>query len=747
MKKLLTLILVLCISLIAKCENPVDELLARIDYSAVKKFSFSLTDQMSEKDFFAIDSKRGKIVIEGNNWISVAAGLNWYLKYYAGVNITWSNPRERLLNLPKPKTREVRSTDELVRYYLNYCTSSYSMAFWGTKRWQQEIDFMALHGINTPLLTVGMPSVWRNVMLRLGYSPEQVNDFVAGPAHQAWWLMGNLQGWGGPNPDSYYRNQEELAKFIMAQYKTWGIDPVLVGYGGMLPSFAPKDSSTLGATLIKREQGKWCEFQRPALLEPTSKQFAQVADIYYDELTKFYGVAKYYSADPFHEGGSTKDIDIAETGEQIYSAMQRASQNSTWVMQSWQKNPLPRLIEGLPQGGIMVLDLWSESRPQWGDLGSMWYRKGGFMGHQWVFSMLLNFGGNTGLFGKMEYLLDGYYKAKASPYSLSLVGVGATMESIGNNEMMYELLFELPWRKDKPKIEEWIGSWTKVRYGRTTPESIEAWEILSQTVYNPPYESTQEGSSESVFCARPALEASSASSWGSSGLYYESEDLLRALELMVSVSERYRGCDNFEYDIIDVARQCLANYGLELLPQIELAFDKGYRDMFAQYSDKFLEAMLLEDDLLNSHSSFMVGPWIESAMQMGTNPAERDWYRWNARTLITTWGPRGAANGGGLRDYAHREWGGLVKDFYYPRWKQFFDYIKTNEQLPLNFDYYDMEAAWTANTNPYPINPTKDVVDEALRVYMFLKANSKDGEDKKGNDEEDNAKENIDKKE
>ena len=41
------------------------------------------------------------------------------------------------------------------RYYMNVVTHSYSAAFWDTDRWMQEIDWMALSGVNLPLAFTG----------------------------------------------------------------------------------------------------------------------------------------------------------------------------------------------------------------------------------------------------------------------------------------------------------------------------------------------------------------------------------------------------------------------------------------------------------------------------------------------------------------------------------------------------------------------------------------------------------------
>ncbi|MEG2035094.1 MAG: alpha-N-acetylglucosaminidase C-terminal domain-containing protein, partial [Mucinivorans sp.] len=262
----------------------------------------------------------------------------------------------------------------------------------------------------------------------------------------------------------------------------------------------------------------------------------------------------------------------------------------------------------------------------------------------------------------------------------------------------------------------WLAQWPKRRYGNSTAELVEAWQILGSTAYNAPYDTPKEGTCESVLCARPALEIEHVSTWGNTDMYYDNEQLERALQLMMSVAEKFRGCNNFEYDLVDLARQVVANRAHILLPQIRTAFDRGDQDVFKTLSNKFLQLILLQDDLLSSRTDFMVGPWIESAMRMGRTPAERDFYRWNARTLLTIWGDHRAANEGGLHDYAHREWSGLLRDFYYPRWKYFFDYINTNKALPIDFDYFDMEAAWTRQTNAYPITPTTDAIDMARKV-------------------------------
>lgn len=189
-----TLLLTLaCLLALSAQANPVDDLLERIDRGASRKVSTELVKQ--DRDFFEITAKNGKPCIKGNTWVNIAAGLNWYLKYYAGVQLTWNQMKASLpASLPLPQKTERHETDLKLRYDFNYCTFSYSMAFWDWARWQTEIDWMALHGVNLPLAVVGEECVWHNLLLRLGYTSNEVGQFIAGPAFLAWWEMNNLEG-------------------------------------------------------------------------------------------------------------------------------------------------------------------------------------------------------------------------------------------------------------------------------------------------------------------------------------------------------------------------------------------------------------------------------------------------------------------------------------------------------------------------------------------------------------------------
>ncbi|MBQ1909270.1 MAG: alpha-N-acetylglucosaminidase N-terminal domain-containing protein, partial [Bacteroidaceae bacterium] len=72
--------------------SPVSDLLERIDRGASKKFKLELLKN-DGREFFELDQQGAKVVVRGHNWIDVAVGVNWYLKYYCGIHITWNNPK------------------------------------------------------------------------------------------------------------------------------------------------------------------------------------------------------------------------------------------------------------------------------------------------------------------------------------------------------------------------------------------------------------------------------------------------------------------------------------------------------------------------------------------------------------------------------------------------------------------------------------------------------------------------------
>ena len=695
------LILSLLLAFFASCDrpaNPVSALLERMEAGASNRIVIEQVD--APEAFFEIDRKGEKPVIRGDNYVHIAVGLNWYLKYYCGIHLSWNGMKASLPEvLPLPEKPERHTSEADFVYDLNYCTYSYSMAFWDWERWEQELDWMALHGVDLPLAAVGDECVWRNFLLRLGYMEEEVAGIIAGPAYLAWFEMNNIEGWGGPLPEGWYPHQEALQKKILARMKAWGMRPVLPGYSGMVPHDA---AERLG--LDAPDQGKWNQIQCPAILSPTDPRFPEIAAMYYEEQARLFGKADFYSMDPFHESKNAGGVDFSKAGQAVLAAMQAASPDATWVLQAWSENPRDEMLAALPVGKVLVLDLFSECRPKWGLKESLWYNEKGFQGHNWLFCLLQNFGGRVGMHGRMGELLDNY---KAACEAEGLCGIGYTMEAIGDNPVMYELMSELPWR-ESVELDAWIRDYVFARYGVRDSVLEEAWLLLAHSIYDARRPNNQQGPVESIFCARPAWDAFRVYARSRAEQYYDIEQVRQAAALMLSVADHYRGNGNFEYDLVDVVRQTVA--------------DKARTLLYARDTEAFMDALQAQDRLLSSRPEWMLGPWIAAAHKLAEavapgDAAVRAIFEHNARMQLTTWGDRACANGGKLHDYAYKEWSGLLTDFYRPRWEAFFAAEAAVPGSGVELDFYALEEPWTLLDTPYPTEPQTDPIDTAKSVF------------------------------
>ena len=705
---LLSTLAMMCLPICAE-RNPaaVVALLNRIGgIGTAERFVTEVDEALADSGYeaFVVGQRGGKPYVGGSTMSALTKGIGHYLAHQAHVQISWNNLSTDLsrTDLPLPCCDVVMRTSAPLRYYLNYCTFSYSMAFWTWERWQQEIDWMALHGINMPLQLVGTEAVWRAVLPRLGYTADETAQFIAGPAFQAWFLMGNLEGWGGPNPEGWYKARTDLAQQILKRERELGMTPILPGYAGMVPSdFYRRHGNN-------RDAGMWCGFSRPGFLLPTDTLFAQVANIYYEELEKIMGQSDYYSMDLFHEGGNTAGVDLHKAFRNTYDAMRRAAPESRWVLQAWDANPRRECLEAIPVGGLVVLDLFSDGAPRYQE---------GFGGHDFIYCMLHNFGGRIGLHGRLKRTLEGYYDATKRK---ECVGIGAAPEGIETNPVCYELLFESAWEQID-NLDQWLSDYAAARYGDYNALADSAWMLLARSVYDCP--DGRQGTSEPIICARPALTVKSVSTWSRSDIYWNTSFVRRAAAYLLSQRALLGKRPGYVYDVVDIVRECLTTEAAHRLDRVSEASEAGGGEPLNAAVKAYLEIISDIDRLLSTHPAFMAGTWLKQAREAAASvPAktiEADrLFDHNARLLITTWGNEQAANRGGLRDYSNREWGGLISTYYLPRWQRYFEALQAGDPLPNDAYWYQMEASWANDaTLSLPIRPQGAPVATAMRLF------------------------------
>lgn len=647
-----------------------------------KHIQFEKSD--AENESFTLRSKNGKIVVEATGVNAAAVGVNWYLKYYCHRSMSHMGdqltPLKELPVVDKPVTVK---TSLIYRYALNYCTYNYTMSFYTWDDWQWELDWMALNGVNMMLVANGSEAVWQNVLRRMDYSEKEIYDFITGPGYNAWWLMGNIEGWGGPMPQSQIDSRKKMVQKMLARMKSLGIEPLMPGFYGMVPSSLKNKSK---AHIIA--QGNWGAFVRPDILDPLDPEFDKVAAIFYEETRRLYGSdIRFFSGDPFHEGGTTDGVSLGDAGRAIQNAMQKHYPESVWVLQGWQDNPKPGLLEKLDKRYVLVQELFGENT-------NNWETRRGYEGTPFIWATVTNFGERPGINGKLQRFVDEVYRASNGEFAQYMKGVGILPEGINNNPVTYELLLELVWHQDKIDVEQWIESYITARYGRMTNEVRAAWKMMLKSIYSSEV-GYQEGPPENILCARPSLELKSVSSWGRLAKKYDLKLYKEAALLFAKALPEFRNVRTYRIDLIHFLRQVIANEADSVFADVVDAYQAKDMKKFEKETDKFLAMIDTENELLSQDPFFRLSTWQQQAKDAGGTSAEKSNNLHNLMMLITYWGEH-VTSEDNLHDYAYKEWAGMMNTYYKERWIVYFDYLCAQlrgEQAKAP-DYFHWEREW-----------------------------------------------------
>lgn len=292
------------------------------------------------------------------------------------------------------------------------------------------------------------------------------------------------------------------------------------------------------------------------------------------------------------------------------------------------------------------------------------------------------------------------------------------MEGIEQNPVMYELMMDNVWRNDSINLNEWLPKYIRNRYGITNNDALNAWNILRKTVYTVPADKYKRDGAESIIQARPTFDSSSR--WANTKLNYNAKDLLPAWDALIKATDACKNSDGFQFDIVDVTRQILANYALQVQQQFVTAYKNKDVTVFKKYSSQFIQLIGDMDDLLATRKDFLLGGWIESARKCGETQQEKALYEMNAKDLITLWGDENCP----LNEYACRQWSGLMNDFYKPRWQQFFTKLSSALETGKDFDNISFikeikkwEWHWVNEKKDYPVAVKGNAVDVSESLY------------------------------
>lgn len=364
-----------------------------------------------QSDFFTVEAVDGRVSIWATSGVSLTSGAYWYLKEYCGCQVTWgNNGTGNQLQLPKVLPSVAKTTVNAsvpFRYGWNMCTFSYSAVWWDEDRWTQEVDWMALHGVNFPLALTGQEYIWLKLFQRYNVTLDQLEPWLSGPAFLAWQRAGNIQGFAGPLSMHWIEQQAALQSSILSQMRALGMKPILPCFAGHVPSVAV----SLWPNATFTQSASWNNFPTNETyvwyLDPTDPLFVELGGLFTEVTIDIFGTDHYYSCDTFNEVDpkSTSLSYLKAASAAVHNAIAAEDATGIWVMQAWLfHSPYwnhpngPQLVQaylsGVSNDAMVILDLNSEA-------GVLATKYNQYYGKPWVWNMLHNYGGVRGVYGNL----------------------------------------------------------------------------------------------------------------------------------------------------------------------------------------------------------------------------------------------------------------------------------------------------------------------------------------------------------
>jgi len=653
-------------------------LIGRVLPGHAERFICEIIPADNGRDVFEIAARGDRIVLRGNKGVSLAVAFNWYLRHEALADYGWEAVEPLTLPGPLPLPREPLRRVCLAkeRFFLNYCTYGYTFPFSDLTRWRRFLDWMAMNGVSRPLMVAGQEAVWLEVWKSFGLSGERIRNYFTGPAHLPWHWMSNIESVDGPLPMSYIEGWRTLQTTLLREARALGMEPILPGFAGRVPEALRDAVPDAPITRIRPGWGGFEAANACWFLDPASPLFSEIQNRFLTRQAEIYGTDHRYAADPFNEihPPSWASDYMGGVAKGIYESMRRADPGAVWYQMAWTfyqdrgkwseadargRTPLQAMIAAVPDGKMVLLDYVCEQLECFRAFNH-------FEGAPFIWNYVGNFGGNIYLRAQLDVISTRIGDALGVP---NCAGVGATLEGLNVNPVAYDMLMEQPWHPGgRIAHGEWIRDYASRRAGRGDPKVARAWSLVldrvlvpgvkdhfdrgSAITQPPPRWATPEGPPPPKTALVGAITRRDPEL---------ARHLLEAVDHLLAAEPASLASDGVRYDVVNFTRQMLAYYSDAVRERLDKAYEAKDEAEMARQTAGMMKIIRDLDRLVGTRREFLFGTWLRDARAWGRDEAEADYYEGNARRIITVWGGR-------LTDYAHREWNGLLRDYYYPRW-------------------------------------------------------------------------------
>lgn len=657
--------------------------------------------------YFQYKVDQGVLSVEGSSPVALCRGFYDFIKSNRSGIYSWSGNNVRFPEeLKESPLKRVVSPFEN-HFMCNVVVYGYSMPYWDWARWEKEIDWMALHGIDMPLALVGYEAILARVWKKMGLTDDEINHYFVGPAHLPWMRMGNISGIDGPLNEDWHRQQIALQHKILKRMKELGMKPICPGFPGFIPEAFKRIYPDL-EIIQTHWGGAFCNW----MISPEEPLFSQIGTAFIREWEKEFGANEHYLVDSFNEmdipfpakGSKERYELLASYGDKVYQSIRKGNPNAVWTMQGWMfgyqrdiwdYETLGALVSKVPDNKMLLLDLAVDYNKHFWKSEVNWEFYKGFYNKPWVYSVIPNMGGKTGMTGVLDFYANGHLEALSSPNKGRLVAHGMAPEGIENNEVIYELLSDAGWSDKEINIHEWLKEYSYNRYGGYPTAVRKCWDALLESVYG-------------TFTDHPRYNWQLRPGTVRNGSINISESFFKALESFVSASGQLKDNPLYLADLSEFTALYLGGKAELLVKAIDWQYEIGDTVRAAKFEKDFEYILKGMDVLLSAHPTLRLERWIDFAHKQAATPEQHKQYERNAKRIVTIWGPP-------VDDYSARVWSGLIRDYYLPRWKHYFASRKTGTR----FNFAEWEKTWVELEGCSPQTPPADIVNTARSLVDY----------------------------
>ena len=654
------------------------ELIRRNTPEFCEKFIIEKIESENGCDVCEYFSRDGKIVLRGNNCISIAHAYWCYLKKYCAAYFSHCSSFSVEISIdeaPLPDEKFRKVIKQKKRVYLDYITYSNSMWTWGWDEWEKELDMMAMKGINLALNVVGNDAVLFNALVRCGLSDRSAAYFISGPAFYAWQMTGKIDSYLPRNDYENYEKQLSLAKKIYDRMTELDIEPILSTFNGQISEKIIK----LFGKVKNYKTAQWQSFPSTKKIDILDERFKILMREYIFFQEERIGKADYYMCDYFcnFEYKTYKEKYITPLAVRYDSIINFCVESKRPCIVFPSDGYNKYFLSGIKNCDTLVIDLD----------GTMFEKSNHFDSFDCVIGNSHNNSPHASLRGDMKKLAENEY-ASLSEKHQNVAGVGFFPESIDQNPMYQELMFDIMTSDGEINLNEWLKDYVFRRYKQKSQNIENAYRLLIDTCYSKENSKTDLGS---TLCSRPVPQLRHTSPYDTVKAQYNNRVLFKALKMLYE-----DGIDsmNMKYCLVFVCVCVLDNFANEVYEKImKFYFDRNGNEIDKQVKT-FLEIFDDVDDLLTSFEKTNAKSVFDVLQSISANDEDEKSNTLNYLSSHTIWGPltfdcrRFDYNWIYLSEF-------LIK-YYATRWAKFFEYLSNNfgkrdveKRSPLQFDDRD----------------------------------------------------------